>query len=159
MILPELKPIASVPFPAGVTVRPVQEGEAGLWLSVIRAAETLAEIPDHQFESAYGDDPAIIAERVYFAVGPEGTPIGSVAAWFGADNREDWGRIHWLYLLPEWQGRGLGRALVVFALNRLVALGHTKAYLTTSTGRPNAIHLYQQFGFQVTPPTGSPTFP
>ena len=149
MTLPVLEALPFAPFPAGVMVRPLRNNEQAHWLSLIRAAEPLAEIPNDQFERAYGTDPAQIAERIYFAVGPDGTPIGTIAAWFGVNEWRGWGRIHWLYVRPEWQGKGLGRALLVFALNRLRELGHTKVYLRTSTGRPGAIRLYESYGFTI----------
>jgi GNAT superfamily N-acetyltransferase len=47
---------------------------------------------------------------------------------------------------PAFQGRGLGRAALSHALNRL-ARWHERAYLDTSTARLPAIKMYLDFGF------------
>ena len=158
MVLPQFRAV-DLPepfFPEGITVRSLRWADASAWLALVRAAETLAKIPDDQFERAYGDDAIIIADRVFFALDDEGNPVGTVAAWYGTEDWEGWGRIHWLYVLPEWQNRKLGRALLSFALHRLAALGHEKVYLKTSTGRPKAIKLYERFGFDSETPDAYP---
>ena len=50
-------------------------------------------------------------------------------------------------ILPEFQGRGLGKALLATICRRLRELGHERAYLHTSAARMAAIQLYLQFGF------------
>jgi hypothetical protein len=50
--------------------------------------------------------------------------------------------------MRQHQGRGLGRILLAAVCQRLQELGHTRARVTTSTGRPSAITLYLHFGFQ-----------
>ncbi len=57
------------------------------------------------------------------------------------------GRVHWVALLPEVQGRGLARPLMTTVCRRLRALGHRRAYLTTAMNRPAAVGLYLKFGF------------
>jgi GNAT superfamily N-acetyltransferase len=48
---------------------------------------------------------------------------------------------------PEYQGRGLGKAALSYALTRLAGW-HERAWLATSTARPVAIQLYLNFGFR-----------
>ena len=59
-----------------------------------------------------------------------------------------WGRVHWMAIRPEFQGRGLGRALLTVICRRLRELGHERAYLHTSAARLAAIRLYLGFGFE-----------
>src|SRR5947209_7785691 len=54
---------------------------------------------------------------------------------------------HWVAVRPEYQGRGLAKAALSYALTRL-AEWHERAWLATSTARPVAIKLYQSFGFR-----------
>ena len=58
-----------------------------------------------------------------------------------------WGRIHWVAIVPEFQGRGLAKPLLTAVMNRMVELGHQRARLATATQRLPAINLYLKFGF------------
>jgi GNAT superfamily N-acetyltransferase len=55
-------------------------------------------------------------------------------------------RIRWVAVVPEHQGRGLGRLLVTEAL-LLMRTWHARAYLTTQTSSWIAVHLYLTLGF------------
>ncbi len=54
--------------------------------------------------------------------------------------------MHWVAIAADHQGQGLSKPLLSAVLRRLVELGHTKAYLTTSTERPVALALYRLLG-------------
>ena len=70
-------------------------------------------------------------------------------AWLSEDFPEHWpGRVHRLAILPEYQGRGLGKALLTLICNRLRELGHHGAYLLTSSSRVFAVRLFSSFGFR-----------
>jgi ribosomal protein S18 acetylase RimI-like enzyme len=49
---------------------------------------------------------------------------------------------------PEFQRRGLGRALLYYALRRMQAAGMETAIVGTNEGNDAAISLYQGVGFQ-----------
>jgi ribosomal protein S18 acetylase RimI-like enzyme len=66
----------------------------------------------------------------------------------GAEGTEEArGRVHWVAILPAFQGRGLAKPLLTAVCLRLRELGHTSAYLSTSAARIPALNLYRQFGF------------
>src|SRR5207248_4802613 len=90
----------------------------------------------------------LLVERQCYLLNAFGQAIGTGTAWFN-DNFEgkSFGRVHWLAILPEFQGRGLGKPLLTAICSRLRDLGHERAYLTTSTQRIPAIRLYLRFGF------------
>jgi ribosomal protein S18 acetylase RimI-like enzyme len=50
-----------------------------------------------------------------------------------------------------WQGRGIGRRLLAFAINQARARGASSIYLETSTRLASAIHLYESLGFKRLP--------
>jgi ribosomal protein S18 acetylase RimI-like enzyme len=52
-------------------------------------------------------------------------------------------------VLPRLQGRGLGRALVIAALERLRQSGLTSASLSVTAGNERATRLYASLGFQL----------
>jgi GNAT superfamily N-acetyltransferase len=70
---------------------------------------------------------------------------GGVSSWLPRAQR--WGRIHWVAVVPEHRGRGLCKAMMTVAMDRLRALGHRRAMLRTETPRLAAIKTYLDFGF------------
>lgn len=147
MIRPHLREIPQVPFPAGFGIRPMHLEEAALWTDIVRDAEEFFPVADDLFAREFGDDPEAVPERCFFLTGPKGIAVGTISAWYRrAFKGEDYGRIHWVAVRPAYQGRGLGKAGLAFALSRL-ACWHQRAYLTTNTARLPALRLYLDFGF------------
>jgi ribosomal protein S18 acetylase RimI-like enzyme len=73
-------------------------------------------------------------------------PIGTTTAWDGEFGGEMRGRIHWVGIVPAFQGQGLSKPLLSAALTRLT-LNYRRAYLTTETTSYRGINLYLSFGF------------
>lgn len=88
-----------------------------------------------------------VKKRIVFLETTSGKTAGTAAAWYGEWNNETIGRLHWIEILPEFQGNGLGRPLITEAM-KLLALYHTQAYLKTQTTSRAAIHLYKKLGFK-----------
>jgi len=102
---------------------------------------------EQAFQTEFGEHLAEMGERCYFAVEEEsGRVVGTCTAWRGTVCGEVLGRIHWVAVMQEWQGRGLSKLLLAAALT-LLASRHTRAYLTTQTTSARAIKLYLRFGF------------
>lgn len=77
-----------------------------------------------------------------------GQIVGTCA--YGAARSETmcgWGEIVSLYLLPQWTGRGLGRALLGRAVGTLRAAGHRKVYLWVLEKNDSARAFYERCGF------------
>jgi ribosomal protein S18 acetylase RimI-like enzyme len=92
-----------------------------------------------------------LAARQKYLLGPGGEPIGTATAWFDAPQSGEEigvGRVHWVAIVPEFQGRGLAKPLLDSVLQMLRVCGHTRAVLLTDTRRPAAIALYEKFGFR-----------
>lgn len=52
-----------------------------------------------------------------------------------------------MYVLPSYRGRGLGKQLLQFSLDKARALGFAKMTLETATPLVEAIALYEKYGF------------
>lgn len=65
-----------------------------------------------------------------------------------ADLKAGIGLIPNIAFLPEYRGKGLGRKLIEFALNRFRQLGLTHARIETLAHNDVGNHLYQSIGFQ-----------
>lgn len=145
MIRPHLRDIPTVPFPEGFGIRALRRDEGPLWTDVQRDAEEIITIADDLFVRQFGDEPEQIERRCFFVVNPNGAAVGTISAWHGGEDAT-LGRIHWVAVRPAYQGRGLGKAALAFALERL-ARWHERAFLDTSTTRIPALKMYLDLGF------------
>lgn len=135
-------------LPSPFIIRPYAPGDMATWIEVQTAAERYLDINAEMYIENFGRDDDILADRQYFLTDQHGTAIGTASAWFDDDyHGEPYGRVHWVAIVPEYQGRGLAKPLLSTICDRLIELGHTRATLATSTARVPAINLYLHFGF------------
>ena len=148
MIRHDLDNIPQHPLPEGFTLRTYRRGDEAAWVALHQDAEKLLRVTLDTFEDSFGDDRRALTDRCFFLVAPDGRDIGTGTAWYDPAYRgEEYGRVHWICIATGYQGRGLARPLLSAVLRRL-ARSHQRAYLTTSTARIAAIHLYLRFGFR-----------
>jgi GNAT superfamily N-acetyltransferase len=147
LVRPTLDGVPDVPLPVPFRLRWYQPGDAAAWVVIHRRADAYHAASEALFEREFGDPSASeLADRQCYVFDAADRPVGTITAWFDVTDR-DLGRIHWLAVVPACQRHGIGRALLAAACRRLVRLGHSSAYLMTSTARIAAIRLYLGFGF------------
>lgn len=148
MVREDLDSIPEFPLPTGYSVRWYQPGDEQHWLDIHRAADKYNAITPDLFAREFGAAREALKEGQCFLFDANQSPVGTATAWFNDNfNGAAYGRVHWVAVVPAHQGRGLGKALTSIVCCRLRALGHARAYLTTSTARLPAIKLYRCFGF------------
>jgi Acetyltransferases len=151
MVRRDLSDLPEAPLLPGFAFRPFAPGDEGVWTEIIRQSEQFFIVRDDLYAGQFGQDPEGARERIVFIRDEAtGADVATIAAWYGEERHDDragWGRIHWVAVRPAYQGRGLGKAMLAYALRRLVDLGHHNAFLVTSTGRLPALRLYLNFGF------------
>lgn len=147
MIRPHLRDIPQVPFPEGFGIRAMRTDEGALWTDIERDAEPYFPIEDEAFHSEFGNYLQTTQWRSFIVTNAKGAGVGVVSAWFSWDfKNQDYGMIHWIAIRQAYQGLGLGKAALAFALNQL-SQWHARAFLGTQTKRIPAIKLYLDFGF------------
>ena len=78
----------------------------------------------------------------------EGKYIGaSVICPSREADKPGWGEVKTMYLLPEYQGRGLGQVFMDAALAELKQMGFAKIYLWTQAKNYRARRFYEKYGF------------
>jgi ribosomal protein S18 acetylase RimI-like enzyme len=143
------EPIPEPALPEGFCLRPsVGEVEA-----VSRAQASYAAFQSDREWGSYLQrrltfmrSPVYADERDLVAVAPDGRIAAFCIIWFDMANKV--GLFEPVGTHPEFQRRGLGRALLYFALRRMQAAGMETATVGTSEGNDAAIGLYQSVGFQ-----------
>lgn len=151
MVRPNLADIPQFELPPHIRARTFRPGDEAVWAHIQDTADLYNHVTVETHGRDYGTDETVLAQRQFFLEDAGGTAIGSASAWWKdayelADGGR-WGEVHWVALLPDWQGQGLARPLMTLVLNRMVELGETRAYLHTATIRLAAVNLYLRFGF------------
>lgn len=150
-VVMERASLADIPehdLPQGFALRWYEKGDESAWREIQVAADRYNDITAELFFKTFGDEPTAHEQRLCFLTTATDEPIGTAAAWWGEEGAAGrWGRVHWVAILPAFQGRGLAKPLLTAVCLRLRELGHTSAYLTTSAARIPALNLYRQCGF------------
>lgn len=128
---------------------------------------------EHEFEAGQGNLPAEVDQKEalsyqFFLVDEAtGQKVGTATAWRSCYHKEYHqllseqstsvpcvdpntdGLVHWVAIIPEYQGRGLAKCLLSAVMNSFLKIGGLKTCtLGTSSGRSMAIPLYLAFGFE-----------
>ncbi|MDC9835527.1 GNAT family N-acetyltransferase [Rhizobium binxianense] len=107
------------------------------------------------FEDSYRDPDVIARVRHEFAIFPKET-IGEIfvaergemiIGWGARENEPNYVSDLWVH--PDHQGKGVGRALLLHLCELMAAEGLATARLDTHAGNDGAIRLYQRCGFTI----------
>lgn len=148
MIREDLHDLPDFPLPPGFSIRWHQPADDHTWRALQTPFYDPGAITPATFGKWFGTNDAEHARRIAYLLDPAARPTGTAAAWTHDGFRgPQWGRVHWVAVAAEWQGQGLSKPLLSAVLRRMVELGHTAAYLTTSRERAVAVNLYRRFGF------------
>ena len=146
-----LQPDGTMSMSVDVRIEPAREGDAPLILRLIKSLAEYERLSDEVVAteatvraSLFGDDPK--AEAVIAYAG--GEPVG-FAVWF--HNYSTFVSRHGLYLedlfvLPEWRGRGIGRALLRHLARVAVARGCGRMEWAVLDWNEPAIRFYENLG-------------
>jgi GNAT superfamily N-acetyltransferase len=148
MIRTAMNGLPGFKLPPPYRLRGYRAGDEEAWVRIHEKADAHGERTIETFRSAFGSDTGSIAQRQFYLLDGEANPAGTATAWFDSDFADgQWGRVHWVAILPEHQKRGLAKPLLARVMLRLKEMGHARAFLTTQAMRLPAIHLYLNFGF------------
>ena len=132
-------------LPEGYTVRLCRRDELETWKVLALEEPQYVDYLTEYFDAVYADKADEFFERCLFVCDPQGKPVGTCFLWKAYGKIET---IHWLHVLPEYEGLGLGRALLTEVLQRAKAEDFP-IYLHTHPHCLRAVHLYNEFGFQL----------
>jgi ribosomal protein S18 acetylase RimI-like enzyme len=149
MICRQLNRQAMRALPAGYHLRNCREDELDIWKAMPfddpADAEQYRGYMSDFFAQVYADQAKLFYERCLFVCDRQDRPIGTVFIWKAYD---EFNTIHWLKVLKEYEGQGLGRALLSVVMDELAADDYP-VYLHTQPGSYRAIKLYADFGFEL----------
>ena len=133
-------------LPEGFTFRLCRRNELEVWKRVIVHEKYVSYVTDF-YEKVYAVEEDEFFRRCMFVCDATDKPIASGFIWrsYGLINT-----VAWLAVLPEYEGGGIGRALI----SKILSDTKFPVYLHTQPTSARAIKLYSDFGFKlVTNPT------
>ena len=102
------------------------------------------------FTKAYLPYEEELEKRCFFVLDSSGLPISTATAWFAMSGFGYQASLHWVAACPEYQGLGLGKAIVLSALHSFSNLEPEKdIWLHTQTWSYKAVQLYHGLGFNL----------
>lgn len=145
-----LPPIEAPALPEGIVYTLYKPGDEKDWARV----ETLAGEFDcdadarRYFDREFAPHEAELKRRMVFLRNELGEPIATATAWHIGTHGESQRRLHWVAVVPSYQGKGLGRAVTMQAMHLFEAVGPAgDAWLTTQTWSYRGMGLYLDLGF------------
>ena len=139
----------NIPLPQGYYFRNFKDGDQEIWAQIETAAGEFSSIYKalKRFRYEFTGFETELRSRCFFLCDRNDRAIGTSMGWYGQDlNGEIIGRLHWIAIHPDYQGKKLGKPLVARAIKRMQQ-SHAKAYLTSQTTSWKAINMYLDFGF------------
>lgn len=154
MVRPDLANLPDPPCPDGFRVRPFRAGDVETWCRIeCRAGEFSGEPAARaRFLKDFADRESWLATHCLFVESMAGEAVGTAMAQSGELAGRTLGRLGWVSVIPEYQGRGIGKWVVSLALRR-IAEEYGAVYLTTQTTSVAAVAMYISFGFRPCPHT------
>jgi len=131
----------------------IEEADAAHWARIetsVLEFDAEEEAAAH-FAKEYLPHTAELKRRCKFVANLDNLPVATANAWF--TESEMFGRqavLHWVAVCPEFQGKGLGEAIVLNALecHRELEPG-LPVWLHTQTWSHPAVRLYHKLGFRL----------
>lgn len=147
MMCQKLNLHALTEMPAGYHVRNCQEKELDIWKAMPFDTQELANqyynYMTQYFNSVYATKRALFFQKCLFVCDENDKPVGTCFAWSAYEKITT---IHWLKILKDYEGKGLGRALLSIVMKN-ISDNEFPIFLHTQPGSYRAIKLYSDFGF------------
>jgi len=128
-------------LPDGYSFRLCRRDEIEKWKRVVAEEQYVDYVTDY-YDQVYAGQEDEFFKRCLFVCNADDTPVASCFIWrsYGLINTLGWFRV-----LPEYEGKGLGRAL----LSEVLRSAQLPIYLHTQPTSMRAIKLYSDFGFKL----------
>jgi len=150
---PAGSPIPDYPLLDGFHVVNFQLGDELDWAKIETA---VGEFTDEDLALKYFTDKflSVLTEtekRTIFLENSGGQKVATATAWWDFKGDTKVPKLHWVAVLPEFQGLGLGKSLLTVITKRMVELDKNQDfYLHTQTWSSRAVKLYEKFGYFIT---------
>jgi GNAT superfamily N-acetyltransferase len=150
-------PLPKAELPTGYRLVTYQEGDEQAWGEIeasVLEFETVGNAVKY-YQAKFVPYLDEIKRRTLFVQKEDGEKVGTFTAWWNYTGRRRHPFMHWVAVKPEYQGIGLGKALIAGGVELMVEIeGDCEMYIPTQTWSHRAIKLYRWAGFEFE--TGEP---
>lgn len=148
MVREHMEHLPSYTCPAGFRIRNFVRGDQHNWARIEALAGEFTDQNEalRDFKEEFGAVLDKMEQRCFLLEDSDGEAIGTATAWSAELAGHERGRVHWVGIIPAYQGRKLAKPLLSAVMARL-ARDHTNAFLTTQTTSYRAVNMYLDFGF------------
>lgn len=142
----------SLNVPQGFVLRGFLPGDEKAWAKIETAVLEFdrEEQALEYFKKEYGPYPKELESRCFLLFTDEGEPVATASAWFEQIEGYTYSKVHWVAVVPKFQGQGLGKLVMNKVLEAFDILpGSNWIFLHTQTWSHKAVCLYHQLGFSL----------
>jgi ribosomal protein S18 acetylase RimI-like enzyme len=139
----------SLRLPENVSIKTYDTGDEKEWAAIETSVGEFDCVikAEERFAKDFLGIPSEARRRCFFALSPQGEYAGTCSAWFERTGKNETGLLHWFAVRPEYQGMGIGTALLKRVMQFFVEENTFPVYLHTQTWSHKAIRLYVKAGF------------
>ncbi|MBM7614131.1 GNAT family N-acetyltransferase [Alkaliphilus hydrothermalis] len=144
-------PIPQYERPQGYSFVPFTKGNEVEWAEIETSVGEFNSVAEalNYFSENYLSFLGEVERRTIFIQTVEGKKIGTVTSWWNYTGVRRDLALEWVAVKPEYQGLGLGKAVVFEGLRRMVQIeGDRDIFLHTQTWSYQAVPIYLQAGFE-----------
>ncbi|WP_271754428.1 GNAT family N-acetyltransferase [Cohnella sp. JJ-181] len=146
------RPFPQAELPEGYAIVRYTPGSERQWAEIEASVDEFGSVEEaaRYFQKRYLPLAGELEKRLLFVENAQGESVGTIMCWWDdtAGRRDP--SIHWFAVKPEYQGIGLGKALVSACLSVMIELeGDRDIYLHTQTWSYKAVRLYGRFGLEI----------
>jgi ribosomal protein S18 acetylase RimI-like enzyme len=136
-------------LPASYFIRSCRPDELDIWKAMPFDDANLAKeyegFMSDYFTTTYGGKEELFFAKTLFVCDLQDNPIATCLPWKAYD---EFNTIHWFKVLKEYEGQGIGRALLSIIMQELEVRDYP-VFLHTQPSSFRAIKLYSDFGFSL----------
>ena len=147
-------PVPVYPLPEGYAFALFQPGDEKDWAEIETSVLEFNRSVDAliYFQQNFMYALPELQRRCMFVEDPAGKKVATSTMWweYTGKRRDPW--VSWVAVRPEYQGLGLGKALISQVLRLGIEIeGDRDFYLKTQTWSHKAVTIYEKAGFYITP--------
>lgn len=147
MMCKRLNPNAISELPIEYHLRTCRRDELDIWkvmhFDTVESAKEFSGFMTKYFDDVYGEKEHLFFQKCLFVCDKNDNPVGTCFVWKSYNKINT---IHWFKVLKNYEGLGIGRALLSAVMNS-IAENDYPVFLHTQPSSFCAIKLYSDFGF------------